>query len=480
MFHRTCFAVGVLIAVGLACLGQAMVMKPSRVMAMQRAENKNKLKVTVDEEFVKTYLRTFGYLNASLEDPTNEDMSEAVTAFQTFMGIPSTGVMNGATASLMARKRCGNKDVHPVLDTPLWKQDYLTWNITHFPTSISEEKLRELIQQAFSAWEVVINVSFIELPDASNADIVISFEHLENDWQNDATHLTIGRASGPIASRVWLSADEEYTTDPADDGILLFNVLVHELGHVLGLRHSADANSVMHPLFDRAMGKAHPEITNDDVERIRTFYDFTLTENLTDIAETSNTSYGCPTDIQVVSSMNIGRVNFFQDNLVWAFQNETFEPAKEIIEVFDAGPSYVNASTSIGNLTLLFSDREIHGYYYDKNGALTSAPGFPKVLHNRVIFYPEAAVPLKNGTILLLKDDVFATYDVFENVPTMMGDARVYFPNLPDNIVGAVPDSEYNMDLMFFFNKTKMIRYSMRSNQIEAVDDIGDFFICDL
>lgn len=50
-------------------------------------------------------------------------------------------------------------------------------------------------------------------------------------------------------------------------------VLIHEIGHSLGLQHSNDKNSIMYPIFERDVGEQLPVISNDDVERLRLLYD---------------------------------------------------------------------------------------------------------------------------------------------------------------------------------------------------------------
>ena len=60
---------------------------------------------------------------------------------------------------------------------------------------------------------------------------------------------------------------ELWTDDPAATGTLLQSVAAHEIGHLLGLRHSDDKNALMYPYISDAK---IPQ--GDDISRIRALY----------------------------------------------------------------------------------------------------------------------------------------------------------------------------------------------------------------
>jgi len=67
------------------------------------------------------------------------------------------------------------------------------------------------------------------------------------------------------------------------------------------------------------------------------------------------------------------------------------------------------------------------------------------------LFFPRAAFPLLNGSVILLADNVFATYDFRRNEPTMLNDKSIFFPNLPDNLRAGIlqaPGSERSYYMM--------------------------------
>lgn len=86
----------------------------------------------------------------------------------------------------------------------------------------------------------------------------------------------MGISSGgfPNKSRIWLDQTEKWSTFQIqeEDKIDIFLVLIHEIGHALGLSHSSNRNSIMFPIFEHNVGTQLPVISNEDVERLRMLY----------------------------------------------------------------------------------------------------------------------------------------------------------------------------------------------------------------
>ena len=318
--------------------------------------------------------------------------------------------------------------------------------------------------------------------------------------------LTIARASGPIASRVWISADEHWGINNEEDktGTDLFNVLVHELGHVLGMRHSSDANSMMHPFFERTAEQVRPTVTPDDVERLRNLYrkqfyfEFFYNSCFSDVRappegseneepidpEVFNqtfTSVFCPRYLDAAVNAPDGRWLVFQDDKCWQTVNRTvITPEVEIFKVLPSAPPFVNASVTVGELMILVSGRKLYGYTQAKrNGQFKVAEGYPKELHSRVLFYPEAAFPLANGSIILLSDNVFATYDLEQNAPTFLNDKNVYFPNLPENLISGIPQIPGSDNVYWMLTVDSIYEYDARIQQVLDAESLATFFICE-
>lgn len=146
---------------------------------------------------------------------------------------------------------------------------------------------RELIRQAFSAWEIVISIEFTETDAPTEAaDIAFVFEDHDRNFVDAggrrrtriaSAGVGVASASYPPAARISIrrGGGERWSTfqvQEAPERVDLFLVLIHEIGHALGLRHSTERTSVMYPVLERTPGEQLPVISNDDVERLRSLY----------------------------------------------------------------------------------------------------------------------------------------------------------------------------------------------------------------
>ena len=189
----------------------------------------------------------------------------------------------------------------------------------------------------------------------------------------------------------------------------------------------------------------------------------------------------CPRTIQSAVNAPDGRWLVFKDNKVWQIYNRSvITPPVEIFQVLPSAPSYVNASVTVGNLVILISDREIHGYTQtETNGPFEVAEGYPKTLHGRVLFYPEAAFPLANGSVILLNDNVFATYDLGANAPSFLNDKQVYFPGLPEDLVSGIPQTPGSEERYWMLTETTAYDYDGYGQKSLDSETFVTFFVCD-
>ncbi|KAK6056440.1 hypothetical protein COOONC_06056 [Cooperia oncophora] len=168
----------------------------------------------------------------------------------------------------------------------------------------------------------------------------------------------------------------------------------------------------------------------------------------------------------------------FHNDKVYRVKDRKFvDNGKNIRSVFPRGPGFVNATTTSDKLVLLFAERAIYGYEYD-GVRFNEARGYPKELHDLVLFYPQAAFPLTNGSVVLLSGNVFATYNVPDNRPTILNDKTRYFPNLPDELRSGVPKDPRSEEAYWMFDEKTVSDYDMPSKQVLQIESIDDFFKC--
>ncbi|XP_059441020.1 metalloendoproteinase 2-MMP-like [Corylus avellana] len=100
--------------------------------------------------------------------------------------------------------------------------------LPHSPDML--EEMRAAMQQAFSEWQRNSGFTFIQNPPAAYA--------LPPPFGEKNFH-----------------ADENWSIDPTKDQFDLVSVALHEIGHVLGLRHLSVKDAVMSPDSHYGVGK---------------------------------------------------------------------------------------------------------------------------------------------------------------------------------------------------------------------------------
>ncbi|KRT81079.1 Peptidase [Oryctes borbonicus] len=210
-------------------------------------------------------MKRYGYLPPDTDTSaalySEEGLSNVIIEIQKFGAIPQTGKLDNATLQLMSAPRCGVPDIQHkrskryTIVSKGWSRRNITYYVANWPYTVGEHKTKKDIKLALTTWGKYGRLRFEEV-DGSHADIIIAFarEYHGDSFPFDGQGNILAHAFFPneylnFAGDVHFDADEDWTKEPSDEGIYFYAVALHELGHSLGLAHSAVASSIMFPYY---------------------------------------------------------------------------------------------------------------------------------------------------------------------------------------------------------------------------------------
>ena len=156
-----------------------------------------------------------------------------------------------------------------------WKKSELTYKVMKYPSNdnLSLKEVDAETMAAFAMWEGVTDMKFVK-NDSDKVDIKISFiEGYHGDEDPfDGPGGTLGHAFFPSRGGDIHMDDSEDWTINSPDGKNLLYTLTHELGHSLGLDHSAVRGAVMAAWYPSVVPYRDLQLHEDDIEAIRALY----------------------------------------------------------------------------------------------------------------------------------------------------------------------------------------------------------------
>ena len=198
---------------------------------------------------------------------TTTSVRRAISQFQDYAGLPKTGKLDDETKQAMRSPRCGNRDkLISQRSIDRWRKKDLTFRLKNYPSNsrLKKEQVEDEVEKAFAMWQEVSSLRFTK-KKFGNADIEISFEK-EKHGDDDFLPEELAHAFFPEDGGDMHIADSEIWTKDEYNGKNLIGIVVHELGHSLGLGHSRASGAVMAPIYRG--WDPFLRLSQDDIENV--------------------------------------------------------------------------------------------------------------------------------------------------------------------------------------------------------------------
>ena len=155
-----------------------------------------------------------------------------------------------------------------------WGKTGITYYFINGTGKINGNTERDLIRAAFALWADETPLTFKEITDSAQADILIGWAeggHGDGDsFDGPGDVLAHASYPNPYQERqVFLHFDDsERWVNSDTQNVDLLTVAAHEIGHNLGLDHSSDPNALMYPSYS----EPHRFLGQDDIAGAQSLY----------------------------------------------------------------------------------------------------------------------------------------------------------------------------------------------------------------
>jgi hypothetical protein len=218
------------------------------------------------------------------------ELAEAVRSYQSNMGLEVTGIVDANTRATMTALRCDHPDGHiegPEGDVDpdapptaafdvradLARTGY-TWMIgasSWIPGGFTRATLGDYFDNLiYAKWRQYFDAPLTRVSSGSNQ--VVNFQAWDGasaDSNGDGFCDTGCNAGmwGNNVLRFDAAEPWAYTTWPTGSQFDLQTAALHEVGHSIGIDHSADSLSIMYPTISKGVSRRY--LTHDDIQAVR-------------------------------------------------------------------------------------------------------------------------------------------------------------------------------------------------------------------
>ncbi|NP_034939.2 stromelysin-1 preproprotein [Mus musculus] len=414
-----------------------------------------------------------------------------IQEMQKFLGLEMTGKLDSNTMELMHKPRCGVPDVggfSTFPGSPKWRKSHITYRIVNYTPDLPRQSVDSAIEKALKVWEEVTPLTFSRISEGE-ADIMISFAVGEHGdfvpFDGPGTVLAHAYAPGPgINGDAHFDDDERWTEDVT--GTNLFLVAAHELGHSLGLYHSAKAEALMYPVYKSSTDLSRFHLSQDDVDGIQSLYGTpTASPDVLVVPTKSNslepeTSPMCSSTLffDAVSTLR-GEVLFFKDRHFWRKSLRTPEPEFYLISSFwPSLPSNMDAAYEVTNRDTVFIFK---GNQFWAIRGHEELAGYPKSIHTLGL-----PATVKKIDAAISNKEKRKTYFFVEDKYWRFDEKKQSMePGFPRKIAEDFPGVDSRVDAVFeafgflyFFSGSSQLEFDPNAKKVTHILKSNSWFNC--
>lgn len=236
-----------------------------------------------DIDDLQEILSSLGYLGGSYEAGKICRRTErAIKRYQRFFELKADGIVGPITRELLESRRCGVADYLDnnsavstyVLSNCKYHRRNLTFAFVNGTSDLAGDRELHIVRSAFATWQEVCGLAFSQVHINASPDFRISWRsgNHGDGYAFDGPSNTLAHAFFPPpcggAHAGNLHFDEAETWVESGAGIVLLQVAIHEIGHLLGLRHSQNNAAIMFPYYSAA----RVSLAQDDIDGIQELY----------------------------------------------------------------------------------------------------------------------------------------------------------------------------------------------------------------
>ncbi len=164
---------------------------------------------------------------------------------------------------------------------PKWASLTITWSFApaggNFSNAITGA-YQAIVRAAFARWDQVANLTFKQVADSSSVDIRIGWGNFSGTELGETDYSSLNITSEGQVFRPGTTVRlEDPSIRPVGTGMsdtyqgtatTLYQTVLHEIGHALGLAHSSNTTDIMYP----SLGPGDTNLGSADIQGIQILY----------------------------------------------------------------------------------------------------------------------------------------------------------------------------------------------------------------